>query len=320
MVRKITLLATKLRKFKYDGTSSNRPSAAAEKSASEDPGQTSPTTRKQHAAMETDALKSEILSSLRADIGSIIREEMKNVLSEDFNHLKSELHAIRAELANNTAAIHSEMDQVKANIKEVEGGLTTWSGEMVVMQNEVSKFKTQVEELKEKYDDLEGRMRRGNVRIAGLAEKPGASSATAVSKLLREVLQMDRDLQVDRTHRSLAPKRSDGRPRVIIAKMHHDQDCMDILKRARERAPLRLGGEQISIYPDFTTNVAQARAAFNDVKKTLRGRQGVRYGLLFPAKLRITFNGEDRLFLKPAEAMDYVNRNITPASAAENGE
>ena len=72
-------------------------------------------------------LKSQILSSLRADIGLIIRGEMKNILSEDFNHLKSELHAIRAELANNTAATRSEMDQVKANIKEVEGGLTTWS-------------------------------------------------------------------------------------------------------------------------------------------------------------------------------------------------
>lgn len=103
-------------------------------------------------------------------------------------------------------------------------------------------------------------------------------------------------------------------------KMHRDQDCMDILKRARERATLRLGGEQISLYPDFTASNAKARAAFNDVKKTLRGHQGARYGLLFPAKLRITFNGEDRLFLEPAEAMDYVNRNITPASAVENGE
>lgn len=128
---------------------------------------------------------------------------------------------------------------------------------------------------------------------------------------------MDRDLKVNRAHRSLTPKRSDGRPRVIIAKMHHNQDCMDILKRAREQAPLRLGGEQISIYQDFTASFAKARAAFNE-RKALRSRQDVRFGLLFPAKLRITFNGEDWLFLEPAEAMDHVNRNITPASAAEN--
>lgn len=145
---------------------------------------------------------------------------------------------------------------------------------------------------------MEGRIRRGDVRIAGVAEKPGSSSVTAVSKLLTEVLQMDRDLKADRAYHSLAPKRSDGRPRVIIAKMHHDQDCMEILKRAIERAPLRLGGEQISIYLDFT-----ARATFNDVRKMLRGCQAVRYGLIFPARLRIMLNGEDQLFLEPAKAM-----------------
>lgn len=176
MVRKLILIATKLRKFKFDGTSNNGPSAAAEKSVSKDPGQTSPTTQKQHAVMEADMLKSQILSSLRADIGSIIREEMKNVLSEDFNHLKSELHAIRAELANNTAAIRSEMDQVKANIKEVEGCLTMWSDKMVVMQN-TSTFKTQVEELKVRRfgmkDEERQRAHRGSGRKAGLQFRNG---------------------------------------------------------------------------------------------------------------------------------------------------
>ena len=91
---------------------------------------------------------------------------------------------------------------------------------LAVMQNTVSKFNSQVKELKEKCNDLEGRMRRGNLCIMGVVEKPSSSSKTALSKLLREALQMERDLKGDRAHRSLAPKRLDGRPWVIMAKMH----------------------------------------------------------------------------------------------------
>lgn len=129
----------------------------------------------------------------------------KEVLSENFNHLKSELHAMRAEIANNATAMRSKMDKMKADIKDVEDGLTTWSDEMVATQNTVTSLKKQVENLKEKCDDLEGRMRRGDIRIAGVAETTGSSSTTAVSKLLKEVQQMDRDPRVDRSHCSLAP-------------------------------------------------------------------------------------------------------------------
>lgn len=168
-----------------------------------------------------------------------------------------------------------------------------------------------MEDLKEKCDDLEGRMRRGNIRIAGVAETTGSSSTTVVSKLLKEVLQMDRDLRVDRSHHSLAPRKPGGRPRVIIAKMHHFQDCIDILRRAREGAPLRFNGEPVGVYLDYTTSVARARAAFNDVKKVLRGRQEVRYGLLFPARLCITYKDLDQEFVDPAKAMEFVNRHFT---------
>ncbi len=121
---------------------------------------------------------------------------------------------------------------------------------MVDLKQTVAEFKNQMEDLKEKCKDLEGQMRRGNIRITGVDEKPGSSSTTAVSKLLKEILQMDKAPQVDRSHRSLAPRRPGGRPRVIIAKMHYYQECMDILKRARERALLSYDGQSVAIYPD----------------------------------------------------------------------
>lgn len=52
-------------------------------------------------------MKAEILSSLKEDIATLFRSELKTVLAEEFENIKSELQAVRTELANNTAAIRS---------------------------------------------------------------------------------------------------------------------------------------------------------------------------------------------------------------------
>lgn len=86
----------------------------------------------------------------------------------------------------------------------METGLSTWS---------------EMAELRDKYEDLEGRARRCNIRILGVPETPGSSSTTSVSKLLRDMLQLDKDVLIDRSHRSLAPRKPGGKPRVIVAKL-----------------------------------------------------------------------------------------------------
>lgn len=181
---------------------------------------------------------------------------------------------------------------------------------MVTLQTTVTKLTSQVDDLKEKCEDMEGRMRRGNIHIAGVPEQPGSSSPATVSKLLREMLELGREVKIDRSHHSLAPRKPGDKPRTIIAKLHYDRDCMEILQKARERAPLNYNGNQVTIFPDYTASVARARAAFSDVRRVLRGRQGVRYGLLFPARLRITHDEEEKEFRNAIEAMGYVKRKI----------
>lgn len=58
--------------------------------------------------------------------------------------------------------------------------------------------------------------------------------------------------------------------------------------------------------------VAKAPAVFTEVRKLLRERQGVRYGILFPARLRVTYRGEDMEFSDSDKAMAYVKKNIIP--------
>lgn len=201
----------------------------------------------------------------------------------------------------------------------MEAGLSTWSEEVVTVQTTVTDLQKQVEELKEKCEDMEGRLRRGNIRIMGLAEHPGSSSPTAISALLKEVLHMDKEVQVERSHRSITQRKPGDKPRVVIARLHNEGDAADILRKARDRAgQLLYRGDPIAIFPDYTANVARARAAFTGVRKMLRGRPGVRYGILYPARLRITHGDVDKEFVDATKAMDYIKRHVITANEPEN--
>lgn len=261
-----------------------------------------------------DALKSEILLALKADISVVIKSELKNALAEDFGFIKNELQAVKNEIQSCTAALHGEVDQVRAEVKEVQEGLSTWSDEVTSLQSTVTNLQKELVELKEKCEDMEGRMRRCNIRIVGVPETPGSSSPAAVAKLLAQVLQLEKEPIIDRSHRGFVKRNTGDRSRVIIAALHYHQECAEILRRARSRAPLHFNGGPVNIFPDYTASVARARAAFTEVRGLLRGREGVRYGLLFPARLRITHGEEDKVFADPGKAMDYVKKKVIPTS------
>lgn len=84
--------------------------------------------------------------------------------------------------------------------------MSTWSDAVASLQTTVNTLKTEVAELRDKCEDVEGRARRCGVRILGVPETAGSSSTTSISKLLRDVLQLDKHALIDCSHRSLAPR------------------------------------------------------------------------------------------------------------------
>ncbi|KAI3364717.1 hypothetical protein L3Q82_011490 [Scortum barcoo] len=215
------------------------------------------------------------MEALKTEIllSTVIKSELKNALAEDLGFLKSELQAVKNKIQSYTTALHGEVDQVRAEVKEAQDGLSTWSDEVTSLQSTVTDLKKELVELREK---VRGYGRTLKKRVG--QEKHGRL-----------------------------------RPRVIIAKLHYHQECVEILCRARSCAPLRFNGEPVTIFPDYTVSIARARAAFTEIRGLLRGHEGVHYGLLFPARLRITHGGEDKEFTDPGKAMDYVKK-IIPTS------
>lgn len=298
-----------LRKYKFTGGSSTTGPKATASSTSPDANERDSSQLNNQVDMAD--IKAEILQSLKKDIVVLLKSEIKTVLVEELGAVRHDLQEVKEEVANNTATIRSDLDTMKTTMSEMERGLSSCSDEVTSLQTKVDKLETEVSSLREKYQDIEGRMRRSNIRILNVPETPGSSTPSAVSNLLKKALKMDKTILVDRSHRGPQTRRPD-KPRVIVAKLHYYQDCVEILRRARESGSLQINGSPIYIFPDYPPSVVQARSAFMEVKRLLRGQTNVRYGLIYPARLRVTHNGTEKQFLNPEEALKYVKTEILP--------
>lgn len=145
-----------------------------------------------------------------------------------------------------------------------------------------------------------------------MPEGPDTCSTAAVAALLKEAFVLDKEPLLDRSHWTLQPKPKPGeRPRAIVCRFHYHSDCVDILRQARELRQIKVRGLTISVFPDYTAKIARARAAFNEIRRQLRGIEGARYGLVYPTRLRITYNGIEEDFVSAEKASEYVKTLIS---------
>lgn len=173
--------------------------------------------------------------------------------------------------------------------------------------------------LENKCKDLEARSLRNNIRIVGVPEEVANNSTMAVATLLKKDLYLDKEPLWDRYHRTLQPKPKAGElPHAIVARLHYHSNCIDILHRARERWKNNIMDMTIPIFPDHRVKKAQARAAFNKVRRQLRGIKGTRCGSIHPAHLLISYGGEEKVLLSPDEAQSFINKLNTWGHAGKD--
>lgn len=162
-------------------------------------------------------------------------------------------------------------------------------------------------QLQSKILDLEARSRRHNIKIIGIKEDSEKGRPTDfVSSLIPELLgkqHFPHPVKVDRAHRSLQPKpAAGGRPRTIMARIHHFQVKEMILRLSRTQ-PMEYNGNKVLIFPDYTNEVMSQRRAFRDVMQALRN-EGIKHYLRYPAKLHVHWRDEDapEIFNDPVTA------------------
>ncbi|XP_014339912.2 uncharacterized protein LOC135358183 [Latimeria chalumnae] len=165
--------------------------------------------------------------------------------------------------------------------------------------------------LVQRLDDQENQAQRNHLRILGFPEqiekdKPIQFLQEVLLKLLG--LADGMQLELARAHRSLALRPAAGqRPCPFIVKFLRFLVKEMVIQRARERGALDWEGSKILIFPDLLRDLQEKRKKFVEVKQQLRDR-GVKYGLFYPAILKISMGGKDYSFTTPNEVQDFLKK------------
>lgn len=272
------------------------------------------------ASMESDMLSAtkftEALQALKEDICGKIDSKV-DFLS---NSLRNEISAVKEEFQNSLSGLQATVGTHASTIQELETFASTHSDTVASLESKLEALSAEVCALKKKCDDLEGRQRRHNLRILGIPEGDEGSTRPTqfIAQILQEMLGLEEPPLLDRAHRTPREKpRKIGnvtpRPRAFVLRVHYFDVRDQILRLASEASPpLQRDGNRVSIFPDFTAEVARKRAAFNPVKKILHEHPSIKFGVFFPAELKITLEtGEVHKFTNPDKAMAFVTTTVS---------
>lgn len=243
------------------------------------------------ANKQDDVEPSNILSAIRG---------LQNRMDERFNTLEASLSVTQASVTS-----------LAARVKEIEQAGCDYDHRITEVEQALIKLRTENEQLRHKVVDLEARSRRHNIKIVGLPEKAeNGQMEDFLSKFIPELLGPDKfakPVKVDRAHRlgSRVPGEG-GRPRVVIARIHHYNIKEKILQLARLAFPLFHSGKPIFFFPDFPAEVVKKRQVYGDVRKRLLAL-GAQCGFLYPARLRVSHGSTVKVFSSPHDAETYAD-------------
>lgn len=281
------------------------------------PNLTAPPTASANAAEETSHTAMTANSALDARMLQMMMNSLKEELFAKMDGVAAKLHSeiisANDELKASIEPLQRLVDSHEMTIRDLELSANDHSSRITELEAKVSKLDAEVTRLHGQCEDLESRSRRNNIRLVGIPEdSEGPKVTDFTARMLQEVLGLNEKPLLDRAHRTLREKpRAGAPPRPILARVHFFHVRNLILQRAGEASPLLYKGKRISIFPDFTSAVAKRRAAFEPVKRSLRSIPGVKYGLFYPANLKITSpDGTSRQFDDPSSAFDYIEKNL----------
>ena len=125
----------------------------------------------------------------------------------------------------------------------------------------------------DKMEYLEGQSRRNNLVFDGIMESPGetwAETEEKVKKVLAEKLQLKKDMEMERAHRTGKP--GGDRPRPIVVRFLRYKDRSTILQHTKN-----LKGSKIYINEDYTDAVRRKRKELMPDLRAARERGDIAY-------------------------------------------
>ncbi len=230
-----------------------------------------------------------------------IREDICGLIQECIGPLQSSIDAFRETVDDFQGRLVSMETRVGENFEN-----------LIAAEKVIKNLQTQNSSLLDRIEDLENRSRRSNLRIVNIPEgsENNQDPVKFVSEMLKEVTGtevFDEPPILERAHRSPGQKPTDGqKPRPFVVCFHRFQDKERLLRWSQSHE-IQYKGNAVRIYPDLSVALSKKHALYNGIKQSLY-QKGIRFQLLYPARLRVTFEEQTFIFNSPEEAKQFDQR------------
>lgn len=273
--------------------------------------------KKEAFAKASDTAETSSVYEESSDEETIDLSAVMAAIASSENKILARIDSSIADLNTKIDALREDTAKQEVRLNELESGLNTYSDRTATTENEVAMLKAEATSLRQKMEEIDGGQRRFNARLVGIKEgfelSEGRRPTASIAELLQELLSLNFIPTLDAAYRGARRANEGGPPRVIVIRFHYLRERDEVFRTAARLAPLTLHDKRVSIFPDYTVMVARKRAAFAEAKRLLRSCQNVKFGVRFPAVLRITDSaGRERRFEDPATAVEYIKENLKP--------
>lgn len=213
-------------------------------------------------------------AEIQSDIFQKFEFMLQKALKQTSDHITDKLTREIRELGQRTSELEQRMDDID-NYTEHYG-------------SELATLKEENTALMARLENQENRDRRSNIRVRGIPETV-QNLQEIITQLFQELIPdtpLER-LEMDRVHRALAPRKPNGPPRDIIAKLHYYKTKEQLLIAARGKDTLSFQGCRLQLFADLSPLTVAKRRALKPLLQVLQRNQIIyRWG--FPFSLRFT--------------------------------
>lgn len=229
------------------------------------------------------------------------------------NDMKAEISTRFDGVLTAIDGMHKEIRDCTERVTQAEVRISTAEDDVASLLAKVKSLESKNKDLGDKLEDLESRSRRSNLRLIGLPEKAeGTDACTFLERWIPEALGMERTLNLERAHRIGVRKDTNAPPRTMIMLFQSYKEKMLVVNAARAKKQVLFKDQPVRFYPDLSAEVHKQQKRFDNARLKLR-EIGIRYGMLFPARLLVTHGGQTRTFGSPSEVEKFIEgikRNV----------
>uniref|UniRef100_A0A8C0HAD7 Uncharacterized protein n=1 Tax=Chelonoidis abingdonii TaxID=106734 RepID=A0A8C0HAD7_CHEAB len=178
-------------------------------------------------------------------------------------------------VSEDICGLSQDASHVKSQMAHLENKLQKTAIETCKIKEETASLNLRLLKLEENQDDLETRPQRNNHHFLGTIEgQEEKDIINFLQKLAPDIFKLDHQpppLNIERAHRMPSTRRQKPeKPRPIIFKLLNFNDKVMLMNTARKAQTLMYKGHKRSLFPDFSDELNNKRAAFSGIKQIPR--------------------------------------------------